>query len=396
MDRTLLLQEVRLMRFEGIYNKWNKGCLSVEEAAEILGISDRSFRRWRNRFEEEGEEGLADRRIGKASEKAAPVDEVSLMLEVFDTHYADFTVKHFHEKWREEHSGNRSYTWTKNQLQKHGKVKKAKKKGAHRRKRPRKPMIGMMLLQDGSEHEWVSGELWDLIVTMDDATSEIYSAFFVEEEGTMSSFRGIREVIEAKGLFGSLYVDRASHYFYTPEVGGKVDKSRPTQVHRALKQLGIVLMPSYSPEARGRIERLFRTLQDRLVKELCLAGIKDMLSANRYLKERFIPAHNARFAVKPEEESSAFIPWVGSSLKDVLCVQEERVVGKDNTVSYQNKKLQIPADEYRYHYVKAQVRVHEYEDGSLAVYHGPRFLARYDASGTLVEKKQDKKKVVPA
>lgn len=176
MDRTLLLQEVRLMRFEDVYERRSKGCLSIEEAAEILGFCERSFRRWCRRYEEEGIEGLADRRAGKASKKAVPVDEVLRMLEVFETHYPDFTVKHFHEKWYEQHGGNRSYSWAKNQLQKYGKVKKAKKKGAHRRKRPRKPMIGMMLHQDGSSHEWIDGVLWDLIVTMDDATSQIYSA----------------------------------------------------------------------------------------------------------------------------------------------------------------------------------------------------------------------------
>lgn len=384
MDKARVLSEVRLMRFTDIYGRWDKGCISVEEAAELLGICGRSFRRWRRRFEEEGEEGLADRRIGQASEKGAPVDEVSRMLEVFETHYSDFTVKHFHEKWREWHGGNRSYTWTKNQLQKNGKVKKAKKKGAHRRKRLRKPLPGMMLHQDGSRHEWVPGKRWDLIITMDDATSEIYSGFFVEEEGTMSSFIGIREVIEGHGLFSSLYVDRGSHYWTTAEAGGKVDKSNPTQVHRALKQLRIELIPAYSPEARGRSERTFGTLQGRLPQELRVAGITEIDKANEYFKQRYVAGHNQRFSVKAEEEGTAFIPWVGTSLRDVLCIQEARVVERDNTVSYRNKKLQIPQDQYRYHYVKVTVRVHEYPEGDLAIFHGPRCLARYDVNGVMV------------
>jgi hypothetical protein len=343
------------------------------------------------RYEAEDALGLLDRRIGKASEKAVPVDEVMRMIELFETQYPDFTVKHFHEKWREIHGGHWSYTWTKNKLQEHGKVKKAKHRGVRRRKRPRKPMVGMMLHQDGSRHEWVPGALWDLIVTMDDATNEIYSAFFVEEEGTMSSFRGIREVIEAHGLFSSMYVNRGSYYFYTPEVGGKVDKSHPTQFHRSMLRLGIELTPAYSPEARGRSERLFRTLQDRLVKELRLAGICTMEEANEYLKKKYIPAHNRRFAVTPEEEGTAFVLWAGGNLQDILCVREERVVSMDNTVSYRNRKLQVPADTHRYHYVKAQVWVHEYEDGSLAIFHGPHCLARYNSEGVELQQPANKK-----
>jgi hypothetical protein len=243
----------------------------------------------------------------------------------------------------------------------------------------------MMLHQDGSTHEWVPGCQWDLIATLDDATSTLYSAFFVEEEGTLSSFRGLREVIETQGLFSSLYTDRGSHYWYTEEAGGKVDKTRLTQVHRALQQVGITLIPAYSPEARGRSERAFRTLQDRLPKELALAGITEMAAANQYLTAHFIPAYNQRFAVPAPEAGTAFIPWVGTSLAEILCVQEERVVAKDNTVRYQGLSLQIPQDPHRFHYVKVTVRVHAYPDGTLAVFHGPRCLARYHADGRLIE-----------
>jgi hypothetical protein len=243
----------------------------------------------------------------------------------------------------------------------------------------------MMLHQDGSTHEWVPDCQWDLIVTLDDATTELYSAFFVEEEGTLSSFRGLREAIGTKGLFSSLYVDRGSHYWYTEEAGGTVDKLRLTQVHRALQQLGITLIAAYSPEARGRSERVFRTLQDRLPKELALAGITEMAAANRYLTEQFIPQHHARCMVRATETGTAFIPWVGTNLAEILCVQDERVVAKDNTVRYQGTTLQIPQDPHRFHYVKVTVRVHEYPDGTLAVFHGPRCLARYQADGQLIE-----------
>jgi hypothetical protein len=242
-------------------------------------------------------------------------------------------------------------------------------------------MIGMMLHQDGSRHEWIAGQTWDLIVTMDDATSEIYSAFFVAEEGTMSTFRGLHAVIAEHGLFCSLYADRGSHYWHTPAAGGKVDKGNPTQVGRALARLGIELIPAYSPEARGRSERMFDTLQKRLPQELRLAGIATMEAANRFLEDVYLPRHNARFARAAEEAGSAFVPFAGN-LDDVLCVQEERQVGNDNTVRYKNRTLQIPADRHRHHYVKATVRVHEYPDGRLAVFHGPRRLAVFAADGT--------------
>lgn len=357
----------------------------MAEAAAMLGITERTFRRWRDRYETDGAAGLQDRRLGRASARAVPVDEALRMVTLYETRYTGWTVKHFHAHWHAEHGGTRSYTWTKKTLQAAGHVGRAPRRGAHRKKRPRKPLPGMMLHQDGSTHEWVPGCQWDLIVTMDDATSVLYSAFFVEEEGTMSSFRGLREVIATQGLFSSLSTDRGSHYWYTDEAGGKVDKSRLTQVHRALQQLGITLIPAYSPEARGRSERVFRTLQDRLPKELALAGITEMAAANRYLAEQFLPAYNRRFAVPAPEAGTAFVPWIGPTLTEILCVQEVRVVANDNTVRYQGRNLQIPPDPHRFHYVKVTVRVHEYLDGGLAVFHGPRCLARYHADGRLIE-----------
>lgn len=385
MEMARVLREVRLMRFEEVYDRRLGGRLTVCEAADILGIDERTFRRWNRRYEENGAEGLVDRRMGKASHRRAPVDEVAKMLELFETRYFDFNVRHFHQKLRTEHNMTRSYAWTKNKLQEAGKILKGKSSGTHRRRRPRKPLPGMMLHQDGSTHEWVPGVKWDLIITFDDATSELYSAFFVEQEGTMSTFMGIQEVIETRGLFSSLYADRGSHYWLTREADGKVDKTCLTQVHRGLKQLGIELIPAYSPEARGRCERQFGTLQGRWPQELRLAGITERAAANRYLKAVLVPAFNKEFTVTAMEEGSAFTAWIGGSeqLRDILSVQESRVVGKDNTVRYCNKILQIPQDKYRYHYVKATVRVHEYPDGSLAVFHGPRCLARYHQDGSL-------------
>jgi len=381
MGRARVLSEVRMMRFEDVVGRLYDGRLSCEEAADVLGTSVSSFYRWRRRFEARGLEGLADGRIGKASGRCAPVDEVGRVLELFATRYFDFNVKHFHEKLA-DHGIRRGYTWTKNTLQAAGKVTKAKRRGVHRRRRPRKPMAGMMLHQDGSRHEWVAGRWWDLIVTMDDATSEITSGFFVEEEGTLSSLEGIQETILRCGLFGSLYADRGSHYWIAT-AAGTIDRDRPTQVKRALDQLGIDLIAAYSPEARGRSERMFGTLQGRLPQELRLAGITDMAAANRFLAEVYIPAHNRGFREPPAEADSAFVPWANSqSLADILCIQEERTVGNDNTVRYHGRVLQIPADRHRHHYVKCKVRVHHYPDGDLALFHGPRCLARFRDDGT--------------
>ena len=199
MTRATVLQEVRQMRFEELYARQQRRELTMEEAAEMLGVTERTFRRWRGRYDAEGAEGLQDRRLGRASARAVPVDEALRMVTLYATRYTGWTVKHFHERWHTEHGGTRSYTWTKKTLQAAGHVARAPRRGAHRKKRPRKPLPGMMLHQDGSTHAWVPGCQWDLIVTLDDATTEIYSAFFVEEEGTLSSLRGLREVIETQG-----------------------------------------------------------------------------------------------------------------------------------------------------------------------------------------------------
>jgi hypothetical protein len=280
-----------------------------------------------------------------------------------------------------DHGFSWGYTWTKTHLQSRGLLAKAARRGAHRRKRPRRPLVGMMLHQDASRDAWLAGRaLLDLVVTLDDATSAISSAILVEEEGTVSSFLGLAETIARHGLFCSLYTDRGSHYFHTPEAGGKVAEGVHTQVGRALAQLGIEHIAAYSPQARGRSERAFRTLQDRLPRELRLAGIThDVAAANRFIREVYLPAHNARFAITPAETGSAFVPVAEAQWRDILCVQEERVVAPDNTVAWNGRRLQIPEHPARAHFVRAKVRVHEYPDGELAIFHGPRCLVRRHA-----------------
>ncbi|MDO9559080.1 MAG: ISNCY family transposase [Syntrophales bacterium] len=387
MRRTEMLQEIRKMRFEEIYLGWSESRLNQEEAALILGVSDRTFRRQIDRYEEDGMDGLLDKRLSQASARRAPVDEVMAVTDIYRKRHLGWNVKHFHS-WYLRAGGSRSYTWVKNTLQSKSLVLKSAKRGVHRKRRERSALPGMMLHQDGSSHQWVSGKKWDLIVTMDDATNEHYSMFFVDEEGTESSFQGVRDVIVRGGLFSSLYTDRGSHYWFTPKEGGKVSKTQLTQFGRAMKHLGIQMIPAYSPEARGRSERAFETHQDRLVKELVFHGITEMDDANRYLSKTYLPAYNAEFMQLAPEDGSAFVPWIGGNLDDILCQQDERTVGADNCVSFEGRKLQVPANQYRCHYVRVKVRVHRYANGELAIFHGPRKLADYDQQGKLKELKK--------
>jgi len=383
MNRAAWLQDRRMQKFRDVLSRWERKELSAMEAGEILGMSERQFRRYRHRYEEDGLGGLVDRRLGKASARRVPVDKVAWMLGQYRTHHMGWNVKHFHEHLQRQHGFRWGYTWTKAQLQTAGLVERAARRGAHRRKRERKPCTGMMLHQDGSPYAWLEGapEL-DLIVTLDDATSEIYSAFLVEEEGTVSTFRALVEVFTVEGLPASLYTDRGSHYFFTPTAGEAVDKERPTQVGRALARLGIEHIAAYSPQARGRSERMFGTLQDRLPKELSLLGIRDIDEANRYIREVYLPVHNEQFATPSQiAEENAFVACDPASLADILCIEQERVVARDNTVAYEGRCLQLPQSPARAHYVKARVKVREYPDGTLAVFHGPRRLARYSAQG---------------
>jgi transposase len=380
MRRAAVLEGLRMLKLRDVMGRWEADALSQLEAAELLGVNERTFRRWVRRYEEAGEEGLIDRRHGRKSGRAVPASDAEEVERLYRERYARLTAKHFHEYLRATHHVEWSYTWTKNFLQRRGLLARAPRRGAHRRKRPRRPLVGMMIHQDASKHMWLRslGPL-DLVVTMDDATSEIYSAFLVEEEGTMSTFTGLIETIAAKGLFCSFYTDRGSHYFLTPTVGGKVAKDTLTQVGRALAHLGVEHIPAYSPEARGRSERMFRTLQDRLPKDLVLAGIDDIETANRYLRETYLAQHNARFAVQAAEAGSAFVPVSQAQWRDVLCVHEDRKVAPDNTVAWNSRRLQIPQQTSRAHYVQASVSVRTYPNADVAIFHGPRCLMRWSA-----------------
>ncbi len=385
MSRARYVQETRKMRFEEAYEGWREGRLSQAEAAVILGQCERSFRRHIERFEADGLDGLLDKRLSQISKRRAGTVEVDQVVQLYKSGFAGWNVSHFHSKYKAEFAGARSYSWLKDVLQGAGAVSRSTQRGKHRIKRERMPLAGMMIHQDASTHRWVPDAVWDLVVTLDDATNEHTSMFFCAQEGTASSFHGIGQTIARYGLFASLYSDRGSHYFRTAQAGGKVDKLNLTEVGRALKQLGIDHIAAYSPQARGRGERTFQTHQGRLPQELARAGITDMNLANDYLEQVYRSAHNREFTVASTLTGCAYVPFISGNLPDILCEHHERKVDNDNCVAFDGMRLQIPADELRCHYVRTTVRVHRYVDGTLALFHGPRRLANFDAQGRSTE-----------
>ena len=377
VERAMKVQEVILRAMAKKITWW--------QAAEILGLSDRSMRRWRERYEEFGYDGLFDRRQGKPSPKRVPVAVVEQVLGLYRDRYFDLNVRHFHEKLAAEHGVDLSYTWVKLALQGAGLVARGRKRGVHRKRRPRRPLPGMLLHIDGSHHRWFQDERWyDLIVILDDATSEIYYAQLVEEESTVTVMAALRAVIERKGLFCALYSDRGSHFWLTPKVGGKVDPHRLTQVGRALRELGIQMIPAYSPQARGRSERNYGTWQGRLPQELRLQGIASVEAANRFLRDHYIADFNRSFQVRAAERGTAFLPRRGQDLDLVFSLQFERAVNRDNTVSFQHLRLQIEPVRWRATLAGCTVRVHQHLDGTLTITHGPQRLGRYSAEGKLL------------
>lgn len=373
----------RTMKIQEVFSKAYHEVMTWKDAAMALGVDPRTVRRWKRTVEEDGFERLLDRRRRTPSPKRAPENIRFAVTKLYRTDYHEWNVKHFHEQLKKK-GIKYSYTWTKSLLQEEGLVHKVSERDTHRKKRPRKPVIGMMLHTDGSDHEWIPslrGRKFCLIPVLDDATSKVYAAKLFDEEGTKEYMTLFREVIEENGVFCSLYSDRAGHFFNTPKAGGKVDLSNLTQIGRALYELGVQMIPAYSPEARGRCERFFETWQDRLPKELKLHGINSMEGANRYIEEIFIPWHNQTLVVEPLEKGSAFSPYHGRDLGFVFCIKEQRVVNCDNTVEWRTKVLQIEPSTLRVSFAKCKVTVCEHLDGSLSVLYGPQLVGRFDASG---------------
>jgi transposase len=374
MERMMKVQDVLLKAMAKKVTWW--------EAAEIIGVSDRTMRRWRERLEKHGYTGLADRRKGKPSAQRIPLATAEEVLRLYREEYFDLNMRHFHEKLQEEHDIELSYTWVQKALQGAGLVAKRHKRGPHRRRRPRRPMPGMLLHIDGSKHRWLNDDRWyDLIVILDDATSEIYYAQLVEEESTRTVMAGVREVIENEGLFCSIYSDRGSHFFVTMREGEKVDKHRLTQFGRAMKEVGVQMIAAYSPQARGRSERSFGTWQGRLPQELRLAGITTAEGANKFLREKYIKEFNAKFSVPAAEKGTAFRRTNRSDLNWIFTVQTERVVGKDNTVAIGDRLWQIDKTRFRSTLAGSTVTIHEHLDGNVSIRFGPHVVGRFDSKG---------------
>ena len=351
------------------------------EAAEIIGVTDRTMRRWRERLETGGYSGLVDRRQAKPSDKRVPVARVEEVLRLYREEYFDLNMRHFHEKLIEKHEIKLSYTFVQKALQGAGLVTRGRKRRKHRRRRERRPLPGMLLHIDGSKHQWLNDERWhDLIVILDDATSEIYYAQLVEEESTRTVMAGLREVIERQGLFCALYSDRGSHFFVTPKAGEKVDKHRLTQVGRAMKELSVQMIPAYSPQARGRSERSFGTWQGRLPQELRLAGITTVEAANAFLRERYISEFNGKFTAPAREKGTAFRKTARADLNWIFTVQTERVVAKDNTVAIADQHWQLEKSRFRSSLAGCTVTIHQHLNGDVSIRYGPHVVGRFHAN----------------
>ncbi len=368
----------RMMKLHDVLLKAMGKQLSWLAAAEIIGVTPRTMRRWRERLEQHGYNGLRDWRKGKSSPRRVPLKTCEEVLRLYQQEYFDLNVRHFHEKLKEKHGIRLSYSWVKQALQGAGLVPRRRKRGPHRRRRPRRPLPGMLLHIDGSKHRWFQDDrYYDLIVILDDATSEIYYAQLVEEESTRTVMAGLREVIERQGLFCALYSDRGSHFFVTPKAGQKVDQSRLTQVGRALKEVGIQMIPAYSPQARGRSERNFGTWQGRLPQELRLAGITTLEQANRFLRERYIAEFNRKFTSPAAEKGTAFRKCGRSDLNWIFSIQTERVVSKDNTVAIADRWWQIDKCRWRHTLAGQTVTIHQHLDGAVSIRYGPHVVGRY-------------------
>ena len=387
VEREMKVQEVILRAMAKRMTWW--------QAAEVIGISDRQMRRWRRRWEKFGYDGLLDRHRGRPSSRRVPLELAERVLALYREEYFDFNVRHFHEKLREKQGIALSYTWVKLALQGAGLVRKSGRRGVHRRRRPRRPLPGMLLHLDGSSHAWLGdGRRYDLLVVLDDATSEIYYAQLVEQESTRTVLAALRAVVEKKGLFCALYSDRASHFFETPKAGAKIDPQRLTQVGRALQQLGMRMIPAYSPQARGRSERNFGTWQGRLPQELRLRGITTVEEANRFLRQEYVAEFNRRFAVRAAQSGSAFLPLAGQDLERIFALQHERVVNRDNTVEIAHRVLQIEKTPWRNTLAGCQVIVYEHRDGTLSVGYGPHLVGRFDAEGIPLAQRTRRPKAV--
>jgi transposase len=370
----------RAMKVQEVFMQAMAKKITWMQAAEIMGVTDRTMRRWKHRHEKHGY--VLDQRWGRPSDKKVSVEIIEKVLGLYRDQYFDFSVRHFHEKLRTEHDILLGYTWVKKALQAAGLVAKSRDRRVHRKKRPRRPLPGMLLHIDGSHHQWFQDDRWyDLLVILDDATNEVYYAQLVDDECTRTVLAAIRDVVQRQGLFCALYSDRASHFFITPKAHKTVDHRQLTQVGRAMKELGIEMIPAYSPQARGRGERNFRTWQGRLPQELRLRHITTIDAANAFLRNVYLKQFNANFAVAAAQSGTAFVLAGPLNFERIFSIQHERCVNADNTVHLANRILQIQPTPWRSTLAGCRVLVLEQLDATLCVMYGPHVVGRYDCDG---------------
>lgn len=370
-----------------VIEKALSGAISWEQAAKLCRVTTRQMRRLRARYEAEGPEGLRDNRNGKHQPCSIPEKIVRRVCRLKEARYADFSIQHFHQFLREEHGIQVSYSWTRETLIAHGLAYRAEGRGKYRRRRPRRPMTGMMLHLDASTHCWIQGLPYqDLVVVLDDADGRILYARFFREESTLSTLAALKHVLKEYGRFCELYTDRASHFCRTKVAGDRPAREQDGVVPRALNALGIRQIWANSPQARGRSERAFGTLQGRLPQELRLRRIRTYAAANNYLVEHFVPRFNAQFTVVPAQSETAFIELGDVDLELLLSVTHERIARADNTVSFQRLILQIPPTDYRMHFARCRVKVHEFPDETIGISHEGHLLATYDRDAELVRR----------
>lgn len=374
-------REARAMTRREVITKAIAKQLSWVQAAAILGISARHMRRVRRKVEGWGMSAVMDQRGGRPRRKRIKAGTIELLCRLKRDVYADFSLRHFYEHVTEQHGVRVSYNWLRLMLQEAGVVEKQPARGQYRRRRERRPMVGMLVHLDASTHAWLSGlPMQDLVVALDDADGRIWYAHFFPQEGTASTFAALESVVRNYGRFCELYTDRGSHFCHSARPGAVADEQHG-QVSQALRALGIHQILARSPQARGRSERAFGTIQGRLPQELRHHGITDYAAANRYLAEHFVGDFNRRFTVKPAQPESAFVKLAGIELELVLSSKHERVVRNDNTVTFKNLILQLPATRQRIHFVRCPVTVHQFANGTLGISYQGRLLARYDAAG---------------
>ena len=377
LERAMTIREVVLRAMSGE--------ITWIQAAEIIGCTPRSLRRWRGRFARDGYFGLLDRRRGRPSPRRAPFADVERFLRLYREHYAGFNARHFYQIARREHGVTLSYTYVKTALQKAGLLPKHRARGRHRRRREPRPCWGELVHLDGSRHRWLAlvPEQWQtLIVAVDDATKRVLYAHLVEGGESLGAIlTALRVILEQYGIPGAIYTDRASWAVHTPTSGTAPDRANVTQVGRALARLGIEPIVSFSPQARGRSERMNRTVQGRLVNELRVAQIRTLQAANRYLRQRFVPTLNATFGRAPADPTSAFVPLGRVDLEQILCHEEARIVARDNTVVFDRVVLQIDKQRGRRSCAGLPVLVRRHLDGRHSIWWGPRCLGRYTVTG---------------